>query len=71
MRDRDASPDEALASEANQPGLDVSSPSEQSSARLIVDEQAHRWRRENAEALGSSNAFVEHRGLPLASFRQF
>jgi antitoxin CcdA len=33
--------------------------------------QQKRWLAENADALRSSNAYVERRGLPLARFRAF
>lgn len=40
--------------------------------RLEIDAiKAQRWREENAEALASSNGYVERHGLPLARFRQF
>ncbi len=37
----------------------------------IAEIQAARWRAENAEAIASSNEYVEHYGLPLAKLRQF
>lgn len=37
----------------------------------VSEALAERWREENAEAMASSNAYVERHGLPLARFRQF
>ena len=37
----------------------------------ISQKAYERWREENAEALKSSNAYVETHGLPLAKYRQF
>lgn len=40
--------------------------------QMQIDEiRAKVWREENAEALASSNEYVERHGLPLARFRQF
>lgn len=40
--------------------------------RMEIDAiKAQRWREENAEALASSNDYVERHGLPLARFRRF
>ncbi|OSZ65344.1 hypothetical protein CAP39_12810 [Sphingomonas sp. IBVSS1] len=40
------------------------------SDKAAVD-QSTGWLRENAEAIRSSNAYVEKHGLPLARFRLF
>ena len=40
--------------------------------RLQIDEvMAKRWRDENADAITSSNQYVERQGLPLSRFRTF
>jgi hypothetical protein len=35
------------------------------------EEIEHRWRKENAAAIASSNACAEEKGLPLAGLRPF
>lgn len=63
--------DTNLVSEAKRLGVNISRACEQGLAALIAEERARRWRSENAEAIASSNAFVESNGLPLEGLRQF
>jgi antitoxin CcdA len=58
--------DSALLKEAKSLGTNISRSAE--AVRLTKEEQ---WLKQNAEALQSSNAFVEANGLPLAKHRRF
>ena len=53
--------------------LDVNlSKAAEDGVRIAVGKaRAERWRMENAEALASSNDWVEQSGLPLARYRAF
>lgn len=51
--------------------INVSKACERGLQIQIAETQAKRWREENAEAIASSNEYVERHGLPLARFRQF
>ncbi|HQW20243.1 MAG TPA: type II toxin-antitoxin system CcdA family antitoxin [Rhodocyclaceae bacterium] len=46
-------------------------PDEARLARPFDEKPAELWLHENRAALGSSNASVERRGLPLAKYRRF
>lgn len=61
----------ALVAEAQELGVGLSGAAERGIAAAIAEERARRWRAENADALASSNAYVEAKGLPLGRFRQF
>ncbi|WP_291718242.1 type II toxin-antitoxin system CcdA family antitoxin [Magnetospirillum sp. 64-120] len=61
----------SLLEAAKQMKINVSKACERGLQMQIAEIQAKRWQQENAEALDSSNAFVEANGLPLAKFRQF
>jgi antitoxin CcdA len=61
----------ALLDEAKQLGINVSQACEQGLAKEIAEARAQRWLDANAEALDSSNAYVERHGLPLGEYRQF
>ena len=39
--------------------------------RAIAVERARRWKEDNAEAIRSSNEYVEKHGLPLEKYRMF
>lgn len=61
----------SLLETAKRMKINVSRACERGLQMQIAEIQAQRWREENAEALDSSNAFVEAHGLPLVRFRQF
>jgi antitoxin CcdA len=63
--------DSQLVDEAKALGLNVSRACERGLAAQIAEEKSKRWRTENAAALGSSNAYVDENGLPLAALRPF
>ncbi len=63
--------DAELLAEARHFDINLSRAAEAGIARAVADAKADRWKKENHEALQSSNAFVDANGLPLAQFRQF
>ncbi|WP_170395219.1 type II toxin-antitoxin system CcdA family antitoxin [Ruegeria arenilitoris] len=63
--------DSALLSEAKALKVNLSRAAEEGVRIAVAEAKAEQWKAENAEALKSSNAFVEQHGLPLDSFRQF
>lgn len=60
-----------LLDHAKELGINLSRAAEAGLVTAIRKEQARRWREENAEAIASSNAWVEKHGLPLAKHRLF
>lgn len=63
--------DTELLHEARALGVNVSRAAEEGLRAAVRIARAEAWKAENAEALASSNAWVEANGLPLAEFRQF
>ncbi|WP_241557438.1 type II toxin-antitoxin system CcdA family antitoxin [Croceibacterium ferulae] len=63
--------DAALLEEAKVLDINVSRAFEQGLAAQIAELRAERWLAENANALTSSNSYVEKGGLPLADYRRF
>jgi antitoxin CcdA len=63
--------DSELLQEARALGVNVSRAAEAGVRLAVRQARADAWRIENAEAIGSSNAWVEAHGLPLSAFRQF
>lgn len=63
--------DPALLEEARSFGVNLSQAASAGLRRAIADAKNEAWRKENASALASSNAWVEKNGLPLESYRQF
>lgn len=61
--------DPVLLDEARALGVNVSRAVETGLQEAI--HAAEEWKRENAEAIASSNAWVKANGLPLAKYRQF
>lgn len=70
-RPTNVSLDSALVDEARSLGINLSHACERGIIEQVAKTRAERWTDENREALASSNAFVETRGLPLAGNRQF
>lgn len=60
-----------LVAEARELGVNVSQAAEIGIAAAVARRRQERWLMENQDALGSSNAFVEQNGLPLARYRNF
>lgn len=63
--------DMELVAEAKRLGINISRACETGLGQQIAREQGRLWKLENAAALESSNAYVEHNGLPLTQHRQF
>ncbi|WP_170551177.1 MULTISPECIES: type II toxin-antitoxin system CcdA family antitoxin [Ruegeria] len=63
--------DSALLSEAKALKVNLSRAAEEGVRIAVAEAKAEQWKAENADALKSSNAYVEQHGLPLDSFRQF
>jgi antitoxin CcdA len=62
---------EKLLSEAKELRINVSQAAEAGLAKVVAEKRAELWLKENREAVESSNAFVEKRGLPLEKYRMF
>lgn len=62
---------EALVTEAEALGLDITGAAEQGIARAIKAEKERRWKIENAEAIKADNDYVAKHGLPFAKYRMF
>ena len=63
--------DAALIAEARALGVNLSRAAEEGLRDAVRAARAERWKRDNAEALASHNAYLEAHGLPLARFRMF
>lgn len=63
--------DASLIEEARTLDVNLSRAAEEGLRVAVRQARADRWRAENAEALASSNAWVEQHGLPLARYRAF
>jgi antitoxin CcdA len=63
--------DRDLVAEARELGVNISKASASGLADAVAKARADRWIEDNREALESSNAFVESKGLPLHAHRQF
>nr|WP_289072897.1 type II toxin-antitoxin system CcdA family antitoxin [uncultured Halomonas sp.] len=63
--------DSALLKEAKALGINVSRSAEAGIAEAVKRHKQENWLKENANALASSDAYVEANGLPLARHRQF
>lgn len=63
--------DAQAIADAKELGINISKACEQGLVAEISKARAARWRRENAEAIASSNEWVEKNGLPLAKYRVF
>ncbi|CAN5520844.1 type II toxin-antitoxin system CcdA family antitoxin [soil metagenome] len=63
--------DTALVAEAKRLGINISRACEVGLTEQIAKEHGRLWRTANADALESSNAYVERHGLPLSHYRRF
>jgi antitoxin CcdA len=63
--------DASLIEEARALDVNLSRAAEEGLRQAVRQARADRWREENADALASSNAWVEQHGLPLARYRAF
>jgi len=62
--------DGGLIDEARLLGVNISRACQNGLAEAVADARAQRWLAENADAVQSSNDYVEKHGLPLALYRQ-
>lgn len=63
--------DAGLVQEARLFGVNLSQAAEAGVRRAVAEAKAEQWRRDNAEAVESSNRWVEANGLPLDRHRRF
>lgn len=63
--------DVSLLAEAKELNINLSSAAEDGLRQAVAQAKSERWKVENAEALESSNKWVEKNGLPLERYRQF
>ena len=62
--------DSALMKEAKELGVNISRSAEAGIAEAVERCKQEKWLEDNAEALASSNAYVNANGLPLVRHRQ-
>ena len=62
---------ESLLNEAKSLKINVSYSAEQGISLAIKERKRVMWLEENAQAIESSNTFVNEYGLPLSTFRNF
>lgn len=62
---------ESLLREAKSLQINISQSAEKGIAEAIRLHKQNSWLQENAEAIASSNDFVNEKGLPLDKFRMF
>lgn len=60
-----------MLEEARALNINLSRAAQDGIRRAIAAEKARRWKEENAEAIRSSNEYVEKHGLPLEKYRMF
>lgn len=63
--------DADLSQEARSFGVNLSQAAEAGVRRAVAEAKADQWRRDNVEAVDSSNRWVETNGLPLDRYRRF
>ena len=62
---------ESLLVEAKALDINISKATEIGVAKAVAECSAELWRKENQEAIASSNAFAEERPLPLCNAKMF
>jgi len=63
--------DNTLLLEAKSLGINLSQSAEAGIAEAIKQRKQALWLRNNAEAIATSNEFINQNGLPLAQYRSF
>lgn len=63
--------DPRLVEEARELGVNLSRACEHGLYDVVRTERRRQWQKEHAEAIASSNAYVERHGLPRAKYRMF
>ena len=62
---------QVLLAEARELGINISRSAEKGIEQAVIEARREAWLEENADALESSNSYIEEHGLPLDGFRQF
>ena len=62
---------QVLLAEARELGINISRSAEKGIERAVIEARREAWLKENADALESSNRYIDERGLPLDGYRQF
>lgn len=63
--------DKSVLMEAKALGVNLSQAAEAGLKKAVIDAKSEQWKIENADALESSNEWVDTYGLPLERYRQF
>lgn len=63
--------DGALLQEAKHLGINISNSAEKGIEQAVRERKQALWLEDNAQAIESSNQFVNQHGLPLARYRKF
>ena len=63
--------DQSLLAEARSFGVNLSQAAEAGLKQAVAQAKSEAWKRDNAEAIASSNEWVDTYGLPLEKYRQF
>ncbi len=63
--------DQTLLKEARSLGINFSRAAEAGLREAVSHAKSELWKKENTEALNSSNTWVERHGLPLEKYRKF
>ncbi|ALS97367.1 type II toxin-antitoxin system CcdA family antitoxin [Lacimicrobium alkaliphilum] len=63
--------DGALLQEAKHLGINISNSAEKGIEQAVRERKQALWLEDNAQAIESSNEFVNKQGLPLAKYRNF
>jgi antitoxin CcdA len=63
--------DASVLEEARSLNVNLSRAAQNGIQQAISAEKARKWKEDNAEAIRSSNEYVEKHGLPLEEFRMF
>ncbi len=70
-RSTNLSIDADVLEEARALNLNLSRAAQNGIRHAIASEKARKWKEENADAIRSSNEYVEKHGLPLERYRMF
>jgi antitoxin CcdA len=63
--------DDSLLREARALNINLSRAAENGVKAAVREAKTNRWKSENADAIESSNVYVDQNGLPLEDFRRF
>ena len=63
--------DKSLLLEAKSLGVNLSQAAEAGLKKAVIEAKSEQWKIKNADAVASSNEWVETHGLPLEQYRRF